>query len=323
VISGDSVSFTKTAATFADKNVGSGKTISVSGISAGGTDGSNYSVNGSASTSADISALGITVTATGSNKIYDGTTAASVSLASSGVISGDSVSFTKTAATFADKNVGSGKTISVSGISASGLDGGNYFVTNSTANTSANITVRTIAVQVSGGDKLFDGNAVTDVLVFSRDIFSGDEVSFAERSALFASQSPGLNQLLRVRGIVTFGADKDNYIINNSDIDTLADIITVRPSTISDSIISGLSSPLSNNSLSFVADLKASLTAPYSFINNNQLSNTFEQPNSSLTPQIVFELRNKQNNQHRLDRIKSGITQPNGAAINIRDGKLK
>ena len=65
---------------FANKNVGTGKTVSVTGITISGTDAGNYTFNTTASTTADITARALTVTATGVNKVYDGTTAATVTL---------------------------------------------------------------------------------------------------------------------------------------------------------------------------------------------------------------------------------------------------
>ena len=59
------------------------------------------------------------------NKVYDGTTAAIVTLFDDRV-SGDSLSVTNSTADFSDKNVGTGKTVTVLGIAISGTDAGNY-----------------------------------------------------------------------------------------------------------------------------------------------------------------------------------------------------
>src|SRR4029077_5207014 len=79
----DGVTTAYTSASFADKNVGTAKAVSVSGISiSGGTDGGNYTLNGvtTASTVADITAKTLVVTAHGINRVYDTTTAATVTL---------------------------------------------------------------------------------------------------------------------------------------------------------------------------------------------------------------------------------------------------
>ncbi|MBM7131386.1 MBG domain-containing protein [Dyella mobilis] len=141
ILAGDTVIFSGTGA-FADKNVGTGKAVSVSGIAASGADAGNYSFNTTANTTADISPLSITVDATGTNRVYDGTTVDAVNLASSGILTGDTVAFRGTGA-FADKNVGTSKAVSVSGITATGIDAGNYSF-NTSATTTADITPATL-----------------------------------------------------------------------------------------------------------------------------------------------------------------------------------
>src|SRR5207247_7591418 len=79
-VSGDVFTDSYTSASFADKNVGNGKTVSVSGISISGTDAGNYTFNATASTTANITKRALTVSATGVNKVYDGTTAATMPL---------------------------------------------------------------------------------------------------------------------------------------------------------------------------------------------------------------------------------------------------
>src|SRR5262245_32185771 len=71
-VAGDSLTLGYTAASFADKNVGTGKTVSVSGISLSGADAANYTFNTTASTTADITARALTVSAIGVNKVHDG-----------------------------------------------------------------------------------------------------------------------------------------------------------------------------------------------------------------------------------------------------------
>jgi hypothetical protein len=78
------------------------------------------------------------VSAAGVNKVYDGTTAATVIL-SDDRVANDVLTTSYTAATFSDENAASGKTVNVSGITVTGTDSGNYTF-NSTAATTAAIT---------------------------------------------------------------------------------------------------------------------------------------------------------------------------------------
>ena len=65
-------------------------------------------ISTTATTTANITPRSLTVTATGVNKVYDGTAAGTVTLTDNRV-AGDSFTDADTAATFTDKNVGNGK----------------------------------------------------------------------------------------------------------------------------------------------------------------------------------------------------------------------
>jgi autotransporter-associated beta strand protein len=90
IVSGDTVNFANSSATFDTKNVGTGKTVSVSGITIAGTDAANYSLqNTTASTSADVTAKAATVTGTATSTTYNGLTQNQTAATSSGFITGD------------------------------------------------------------------------------------------------------------------------------------------------------------------------------------------------------------------------------------------
>ncbi|WP_442795366.1 YDG domain-containing protein [Pelobium manganitolerans] len=212
-LSGDEVNTAYTSATFADKNVGTAKTVSVNGISISGADATNYTFNTSANANASITAKVLTVTANAGDKIYDGNTNASVTL-SNDKLSGDEVTTAYTSATFADKNVGTAKAVSVNGISISGADAANYtFNTSATAN--ASITAKVLTVTANAGDKVYDGNTNATVTL-SDDKLSGDEVTTAYTSATFADKNVGTAKTVSVSGISISGADATNYTFNTS-----------------------------------------------------------------------------------------------------------
>ena len=204
-VSGDVFHDSFTSAVFNDKNVGMGKAISVSGISISGTDAGNYTFNTTASTTADITARPLTVSATGINKVYDGNTGATVTL-SDNRVSGDVFTDSYTSASFADKNVGTGKTVSASGISISGTDAGNYSF-NTTATTTANITPRLITVSVDAKTKIM--GAVDPALTYqvtSGSLVTGD--SFTGALTRVAGEGVGTYAILQ--GTLTPGS---NYIL--------------------------------------------------------------------------------------------------------------
>src|SRR5204862_2608384 len=141
----------------ADKNVGTAKTVSVSTIAISGADAANHTANTTSSTTANITVRALTVSATGVNRVYDGTTNATVTL-SDNRVAGDALSSSYTGASFANKNAGTAKTVSVSGIAISGTDAANY-TANTTATTTADITARSLTVSATGVNRVYDGTS--------------------------------------------------------------------------------------------------------------------------------------------------------------------
>src|SRR5439155_14101170 len=156
VLGTDAVSYVGGAAAFGDKNVGTGKTVTGTGLSLSGADAGNYTVNSTATTTADITALGITGSITANSKTYDANTAATIATRSlSGVMAPDAVSYVGGTATFGDKNVGTGKRVTGTWLSLSGADAGNYSV-NSTGITTAEISAMGIAGSITASSKTYD-----------------------------------------------------------------------------------------------------------------------------------------------------------------------
>src|SRR5439155_363316 len=146
--------------TFDNKNIGTNKTVTVSGCTISGTDATNYSLT-QPTTTANITAKGLTVTGiTANNKVYDGGTNATLNTGNAalvGVISPDVVTLNTNSATgaFTNKTVGTAKTVNVSGLTISGADSTNYTLTQPA--TSADITARALNVTATAVNKPYDG----------------------------------------------------------------------------------------------------------------------------------------------------------------------
>src|SRR5205085_11947768 len=96
------------------------------GLTISGTDADNYLLT-QPTTTASITAKHITGNFTAADKVYDGNaTAAVLTRSLNGAISGDSVSLSGGTATFANKNVGMAKIVTLTGASLNGTDAGNY-----------------------------------------------------------------------------------------------------------------------------------------------------------------------------------------------------
>jgi trimeric autotransporter adhesin len=213
----DDISYSGGTATFSDKTVANGKTVTATGLGLSGTDAGNYTVNTTATTTANITALAITGSITADNKIYNANTSATILTRTlAGVIAGDAVSYVGGTATFADKNVGTGKTVTGTGLSLNGIDAGNYTV-NASATTTANITQLAIIGSITANNKVYDGN--TSAVIATRTlagVIAGDAVSYTGGAATFADKNVGVGKTVTGTGLGLTGGDAGNYSVNTT-----------------------------------------------------------------------------------------------------------
>ena len=108
----------------------------------------------------------VTITGLGAaNKVYDGNDTATVTGTADvvGKVGSDVVTVTGGTATFDNKNVGAGKTVTFSGYSLSGADAGNYNLTAQPASVTAEITARevTITSGITATNRPYEKNNTT------------------------------------------------------------------------------------------------------------------------------------------------------------------
>ena len=142
------VSLTGGTATYSNALVGTGKMVTLSGMSLIGTAALNYNLTGVATTTANISKLNISGTFTSSSKTYDGNNTATITVRSlEGVPTSDmgNLSLTGGTATFINALAGTAKVVTSAGMSLSGTAAPNYNLTG-VATTTANINRAIIIV---------------------------------------------------------------------------------------------------------------------------------------------------------------------------------
>lgn len=118
---------------------------------------------GSANATITVAQKEVTISGiTAANKEYDGSTTATPTGTAviNGKVGSDDVTVTAGTATFADKNVGTGKTVTFTGYSLSGADAGNYNLKAQPASVTANITAK--VVKLTGGINATDRGYVKD-----------------------------------------------------------------------------------------------------------------------------------------------------------------
>ena len=214
----DVLTIQRTAA-FADKNAQTGKTVSVSGVSLTGADAGNYTVATTGSATANITPRTLSVTYTGVNKVYDGAVSATVNT-SDDRLGSDVLTIQRTAA-FADKNAQTGKTVSVSGVSLTGADAGNYTVATSDS-TTADITPRALSITFTGVSKTYDGSTAASVNTSDNRV-NGDTLTI-QRGANFLDPNIGQAKAIVITGVSLSGLDAGNYTLTSTTGAALADI---------------------------------------------------------------------------------------------------
>ena len=215
LLAGDSVTLGGSGTgSFADKNVGDGKTVTVSGYTLGGNDAANYSVGQPSGLMANITPKALTVSGlTANNKVYDGTTAATANTAGAsfaGRVAGDQVGVSATG-TFSDKNAGSGKRVNLRS-TYSGADLGNYTITDQTSST-ADITPRSVTVTANGGRSSYGDTGLSNPGLSATGLVNGESLAvlsgLSNSFGIDATTAAG-RYLLSVQGTLGNG----NYVVS-------------------------------------------------------------------------------------------------------------
>ena len=153
-------------------------------------------------------------------KIYDGTATASLSSVGTltGLVGNQTLILTQSGATFADADVGPGKTVTVNGYAIADGTGlaGNYQLASSTATTTANIAAATLTAALTGTvSKTYDGTATATLgagnYVLTGTVYGNDAVALNNpTSGLYADANAGIAKTVGVSGLTL---DNANYVL--------------------------------------------------------------------------------------------------------------
>ncbi|MFN7873170.1 MAG: YDG domain-containing protein [Cyanobacteriota bacterium] len=188
----------KAAGAFGDKNVGIDKAVTVTGLTIAGKDAGNYNLLQQTGLVATISRKDLSVTGLFAlDKIYDATTEAPLGgSAAVNPFSADMVTVSgKAIGTFADKNAAQAKVVSLSGLSLSGKDAGNYNLLPLT-NLTAAVTPAPLQISASSDRKIYDGTSNSGLIptiavgsLWGDDRLTGLAQAFESKNALGTGQS--------------------------------------------------------------------------------------------------------------------------------------
>jgi hypothetical protein len=214
--------------TFDNRNMGTNKVLAPAGLVNDGNGGNNYAYTYIQDTTGVINPKALTVSAAGltpANKIYNGTTSATLTPGSPslvGVVSPDVVTLLgagTAVGAFADRNAGIAKTVNISGLTLGGAGAGNYTLTQPTR--TANITKRPITITAVTDTKTYNGTATSSgvpTLSVSTPLAAGD--SEPAWTQIFNNKNAGTGKVLTPAGLVNDGVGGNNYTYTYATVST-------------------------------------------------------------------------------------------------------
>ena len=220
--------------------MGTSKTVSVTGLTLLGPDKGNYMLTKPILSGAigviDPATLAVSLTGT-VQKVYDGTTAATLSATNyqlTGVLSGDSVTLTgPTTGVYGNKDVGTSKVVSVTGLTLLGSDANNYVLTASNLSGAVGaIAPATVTASLTGTvQKIYDGTTAAALNLSNYNltgVIPGDSVALNNPAVgVYENRTVAAGKTVTVGGLALVGADAGNYVLTSSQVSGLVGIIAI------------------------------------------------------------------------------------------------
>ena len=233
VIGGDVVNLSTNGyiASFASAGVSNGIAVTVSGLSLTGASAANYTLVPLAVLAANITPAGVTIGSgiTANNKVYDGTTAATIfsnNVVLTGLVDGDTnnvrLSTNGYTANFASANAGTSLGVTVNGLTLTGVAAANYTLSQPTGLT-ANITGKNVTITsgIGASSKPYDGTTTAIIAsnnVALNGVLDGDTNNVRlltnGYTANFVSANAGTEIGVTVNGLTLTGTAAANYTLS-------------------------------------------------------------------------------------------------------------
>jgi hypothetical protein len=235
VLAGDLVAITAAGA-FDNKNAGTGKLVSVKGLTiASATEiasgvavyGYNLSSTEASGAIGTITPLPLTGAAIAPGSSIYGSVLTPGAVNFGNIVGSDEVIASAIVNTFTLSS--SGKpivgTYSQSASALTGVDAGNYSFSGFTSAQNYSISRAPLTPSFTIKDKPFDGNSVATIAGYNlQGVLAGDDVSMAKASAAFDNASVGKNKPVDIDGFPLSGSDVNNYQLSSSNATATASI---------------------------------------------------------------------------------------------------
>ncbi|GLC26918.1 hypothetical protein rosag_34310 [Roseisolibacter agri] len=272
------------SATFAFQSaaVGTGRTVTITNVTLGGTNAASYTVNlaGAPTAAAAITARPVTIGGmfTAASRAFDGTTAATIAtnaLTVLGAVGGDALSLTGVTAAFANAAVGTAKPVAITAATLAGAAASNYALNVAGApTTTADITSGVIVVvppivppvvpatgtvTIAGGitahDRVYDGTTAATGNTSGLSLVGVgpcQQVTIASVTLGFQSAGAGTGRTVVITNVTLGGADAGAYTVDLTGAPTTTASITARPVTIGGTFTAA-SKPFDGNATATIA----------------------------------------------------------------------
>ena len=314
VLNSDDVTIVAGTGTFADANAGNGKAVTSTGYSLGGAKAGNYTLSAQPTVSnANITAVSLNITGViAANKSYDGNNTAVLSGgALNGVLNSDDVTIVAGTGTFADANVGTGKSVTVTGYSLGGSKAGNYTLSAQPTVANADITAVSLTIAgVTAANKPYDGN---NTAILSGGALNGvvnsDDVTIVAGTGTFADANVGDGKAVTATGYSLGGSKAGNYTLSAQPTVAAANI-TAAPLTITGISISN--KPYDGNTTAIITG-----TAAYSGLQNSESFTVTGTPSASFADAVVGTGKAVAVIGYTAPSANYSITQPTGLTADI------
>ncbi len=230
---GENLAIVHGTAAYDDKDVGTDKDVSFVGFALTGAAAANYTLTAQpAGVTADITVKEITIVgaAVEPSKVYDGTTAATVTNAGapSENFDGENLTVKIGTAAYDDKNVGMGKTVAFTDFALSGRDAANYTLTAQPASVTADITVKEVTINGTAvaAAKVYDGTTAAEITNIGElsENFDGKGLTIKTGSAAYDDKNVGNAKAVTFTGFTLTGKEAGNYKLVSQPGDVTADI---------------------------------------------------------------------------------------------------
>ncbi|MEZ0208577.1 MAG: tandem-95 repeat protein, partial [Candidatus Paceibacterota bacterium] len=181
----------------------------------------------------------LTPSVTADDKTFDGNNTATISNCSlAGIVNSDAVTCSATSATFADSVVGTGKTVTATGITLGGVAASKYQLSSTSAVDTADITAAPNSAPVATAQSVTADEDVAKAIVLTGTDVDLDTLTFATTSNPAHGTLSGFNAST---GEVTYtsdidynGTDSFDFVVNDGEFDSVTATVTITVSAVND-----------------------------------------------------------------------------------------